>query len=105
MRGARPLWVRVGGFVVESRRGVVVGSSKLRLGSMRFSGPAAQVRRIVALVHCFGDERRGFVADVTILAARITDACAWSLAIRFITRSIKHYPRYIGIKRPKRLCT
>jgi len=33
------------------------------------------MRRIVALVHCFGDERRGFVADVTILAARITDAC------------------------------
>jgi len=42
----------------------------------------------------------GFVVDVTILAARIPDA--WSLAIRFITRSIKHYSRYVGIKRPKR---
>jgi len=60
------------------------------------------LRRIVALVHCFGDERRGFVADVTILAARITDACAWSSAIRFITRSVKHYSRYVGRKRPKR---
>jgi hypothetical protein len=60
------------------------------------------VRRIVALVHCFGDERRGFVVDATILAARITDACAWSLAIRFITGSVKHYSRHVGIRRPKR---
>jgi hypothetical protein len=41
--GARPHRVRVGVSVAESWRGVVVGFSKLRLGSMRFSGSAGAV--------------------------------------------------------------